>query len=152
VETAELTVPEDAHAFNIMPHMHLLGRRMKLTATLPDGKVTPLVNVPNWDFRWQDTYVYTQPVALPKGTKIHLEAVYDNSESNPNNPHNPPRLVKWGEQTTDEMCLAFIGYTKDAEHLAIQPVSSTPAKTAKASSPGKSAASPKPKGDRTASR
>jgi peroxiredoxin len=120
--TADWTAPDDLHAFDIMPHMHLLGRRMKLVATLPDGKAVPLIDVPNWDFRWQDTYVYSKPVALPKGTKIHLEAIYDNSTGNPNNPNHPPKLVKWGEQTTDEMCLAYLGVTRDSEKLAIQPM------------------------------
>jgi hypothetical protein len=44
-------------------------------------------------------------VPLPKGTVIQVDAVYDNSSSNPKNPNDPPKRVHWGEQTTDEMCL-----------------------------------------------
>ena len=44
-------------------------------------------------------------------------ARYDNSENNPRNPNRPPRAVTWGEETTDEMCIAFVGYTADAERL-----------------------------------
>ena len=36
---------------------------------------------------------------------IHGNAAisYDNSERNPNNPSSPPKPVKWGPMTTDEM-------------------------------------------------
>ncbi|MCL6627608.1 MAG: hypothetical protein K6T68_13600, partial [Alicyclobacillus shizuokensis] len=75
-----------------------------MTATLPDGTEKPLVWVPDWDFRWQETYWFKRPIALPRGTLVQLTAYYDNSEKNPNNPHRPPRTVRWGEETTDEMC------------------------------------------------
>ena len=51
-------------------------------------------------------------------TKLSLEAYYDNSTENWRNPNNPPKPVSWGEQTTDEMCIAFLGFTIDAENLA----------------------------------
>jgi hypothetical protein len=44
-----------------------------------------------------------------------LIAFFDNSPENPNNPHSPPRPVGWGEKTTDEMCIAFVGYLKASE-------------------------------------
>ncbi|MBV9849985.1 MAG: ascorbate-dependent monooxygenase [Armatimonadetes bacterium] len=118
VTHSDLTVPADSTLLEVMPHMHLLGRTMTVTAARPDGTKQSLVNVPDWDFNWQSTYVYKQPVNLPKGTKIHLTATYDNSASNPRNPTSPPKLVTWGEQTTDEMCIAFLFYTVDAEHLS----------------------------------
>lgn len=113
----EITNPTDSTLLEIMPHMHLLGRTMTVTATPPGGTPETLVDVPNWDFNWQSTYVYKQPVPLPKGTKIDLTATYDNSLDNPRNPNSPPKAVTWGEQTTDEMCIAFLFYTEDAEHL-----------------------------------
>ena len=41
---------------------------------------------------------------LPKGTRIDVRLVYDNSPDNPRNP-NPesPKRVLWGEQSFDEM-------------------------------------------------
>ena len=100
-----------------MPHMHLLGREMKVTATLPDGKVMPLVHVPSWDFNWQTTYTFKEPIHLPRGSKVEMEARFDNSTNNAANPHSPPRLVTFGEQTSDEMCMAFLTFTVDMEHL-----------------------------------
>lgn len=114
---SEFTVPSDETLRTIMPHMHLLGSAMTVTVTFPDGKERTLINVPHWDFDWQATYTYKEPVKIPKGSKIKLVAHYDNSKDNPRNPFNPPHLVGWGEQTTDEMCIAFLGFTSDAEHL-----------------------------------
>jgi hypothetical protein len=88
--------------------MHLLGRDMKVTATLPDGQVKSMIWIKDWDFNWQDQYQYQSPMSLPAGSKIALQATYDNSSKNPKNPNRPPQTVHWGENTTDEMCIAFI--------------------------------------------
>jgi hypothetical protein len=109
--------PGDVTLLHVTPHMHLLGRSMTVTAELPQGDVKPLVKVPDWDFNWQTTYVFKNPMPVPQGTKVRLSATYDNSSRNPRNPSSPPKLVTWGEETTDEMCIAFVGYTVDAEHL-----------------------------------
>ena len=61
------------------------------------------------------------PVALPRGTKIEMVAHFDNSAANTDNPSTPPREVRWGEQTTDEMCIGFVQWTLDREHLDNQP-------------------------------
>ena len=106
--TAGVTLPTDVTVYSIGPHMHQLGKEMKVTATLPDGKTKPLVWIKEWDWNWQGGYAYKEPVTLPKGTRIDLEAFYDNSADNPTNPNSPPKAVRWGEQTTDEMCLCFM--------------------------------------------
>ncbi|MDA0709982.1 MAG: hypothetical protein O3B73_07230, partial [bacterium] len=115
--TGSHTISQDEHVLGILPHMHLLGTEMKVVATYPTGEKINLVWVKPWDFNWQETYVYKEPVALPRGTRITLEAHYDNSASNPNNPNKPPRLVRWGEKSTDEMCTVFLFVTHDAENL-----------------------------------
>ena len=53
---------------------------------------------------------------FPKGTKVELVAYFDNSSENPNNPHDPPKPVRWGEKTTDEMCIAFLGLLRASEY------------------------------------
>ncbi|MBS0203410.1 MAG: redoxin domain-containing protein [Planctomycetes bacterium] len=105
-----LTMPRDGMALNVTPHMHLLGKDMALTATLPDGTMVPLIKLQRWDFNWQESYQYREPITLPKGTRLDLVAHFDNSSSNPANPHHPPRTVKWGENTVDEMCIAFLEF------------------------------------------
>jgi hypothetical protein len=114
---AAFPVLTDVTVHSVTPHMHLLGKEMRVYASLPDGSEKPLVNVPKWDFNWQTTYAYKEPVKLARGAAVKLEAVYDNSESNPNNPNRPPNAARWGEQTTDEMCIAFLAFTVDAEKL-----------------------------------
>ena len=94
---------------------------MTVTATYPDGTVRPLIRIDDWDFHWQGGYDYVQPVPLPAGTRIDVVAVYDNSEGNRRNPSKPPKDVSWGEGTADEMCIAFIRATVDAEHLDYRP-------------------------------
>jgi hypothetical protein len=103
-----LMVPIDTLAVSITPHMHLIGKDMKVTATLPNGTVVPMIHVTNWDFNWQEMYHYREPLELPKGTRIDVVAHFDNSSDNPRNPHRPPQTIHWGEATTDEMCIAFI--------------------------------------------
>jgi mono/diheme cytochrome c family protein len=123
--TASYTLPPawNVHAIAISPHMHLLGREMTVTATYPDGSTRPLIRIDDWDFHWQGSYTYAQPVPLPGGTRIDLTAVYDNSTANRRNPSTPPRPVGWGEATTDEMCIAFLRVTVDAERLNHRPPS-----------------------------
>src|SRR5262249_2885409 len=107
----EWVVPTNIHALWVIPHMHLLGHDIKMTATRPDGRTKPLVWIQDWNFNWQESYVFQEPLALPAGTRIQIVAHYDNTEKNPRNPNRPPREVRWGEQTTDEMCAAFLFHT-----------------------------------------
>lgn len=115
VVEATFSMPRFASAkvWNITPHMHLLGRTMKVEATLPSGEKLCLINIDDWDFNWQGTYAFEQPVSLPGGSFLRMVATYDNSSDNPRNPNNPPKPVFWGEQTTDEMAVTFLGVTVD---------------------------------------
>jgi hypothetical protein len=117
--TAQFIVPPtlNAHAIAIAPHMHLLGREMKVEARYPDGSTRCLVNIDDWNFNWQGVYNYKVPVPLPQLTLLSLTAYFDNSENNPLNPNSPPKTVRWGEQTTDEMCIAFVEYTLDGQNI-----------------------------------
>lgn len=99
--------------YSVMPHMHLLGKSMKAWVEFPDGSEKPLIFVDKWDFNWQMAYMLKEPMHIPAEGKIHTEAYYDNSADNPNNPSKPPKLVTFGEQTTDEMFLLVGAYTVD---------------------------------------
>ena len=101
--TVKTTLPADAHAYTLLPHAHLLLREMTLTVTRPDGTVQDLLGIDDWDFNWQGQYHFAKPVPLPKGTVIELVGFYDNSADNPRNPSTPPRRVRFGPASTDEM-------------------------------------------------
>jgi len=97
------TLPVDVEAVSVYPHAHYLATRMEGTATLPDGRATPLLSIARWNIRWQDQYRYRTPLQLPRGTVLQMRFVYDNSAANPNNRFKPPRRVQWGPLSTDEM-------------------------------------------------
>jgi mono/diheme cytochrome c family protein len=112
---ARWNVPEDLHVLSIQPHMHLIGREMQITATLPDGTERVLIHLKDWDFNWQLGYPFAEPLALPAGTVVRLRSWFDNSEGNAANPNRPPKDVRFGLQTTDEMCVAYLLYTRDRQ-------------------------------------
>ncbi|QEH36457.1 hypothetical protein OJF2_50210 [Aquisphaera giovannonii] len=114
---ASWPVPTDLLAHAVVPHMHLLGKDMRMTVTFPDGKTQDLVQINDWDFNWQYAYYFESPIELPKGSIVKVVAHYDNSDSNPRNPNKVPHEVKWGEATTDEMCIGFIAVTKKGQDL-----------------------------------
>jgi Flp pilus assembly protein TadD len=103
-----LTLPVAVEALGIYPHAHYLGKSIEAYATLPDGRRQWLINIPKWDFNWQDDYRYSQPLRLPAGTRIHMRFVYDNTSANALNPHDPPQRVRFGNRSTDEMATLAI--------------------------------------------
>jgi hypothetical protein len=97
------TLPAALEAVGVGAHAHYLGKRLKLTATMPTGETKTLLSIGDWDFAWQDRYFFESFVSLPKGTRLDAEIQWDNSAENPRNPSSPPVRVEWGEQSKDEM-------------------------------------------------
>jgi hypothetical protein len=89
--------------------MHRLGREIKVTLIPPCGRPRTLLHINDWDFRWQEQCVLAQPLAVPRGSRLDLEVVYDNSAANPHNPSRSPRLVLYGSRLEDELCLVYLG-------------------------------------------
>lgn len=106
------------HIVAVAPHMHLLGREFRANVTYANGQILPLIRIDRWDFHWQGVYQYFRPISVPFGVVVDFTAIYDNSSNNPHNPNSPPRDVRWGERTTDEMSMLFLLVTLDSEHLA----------------------------------
>ncbi len=78
----------DALLLDLTPHMHLRGKSFRYEAEFPDGRREVLLDVPKYDFNWQLTYHLAEPMLIPKGTRVHCTAHYDNSEENPANPES----------------------------------------------------------------
>ena len=97
------TLPAPVELYGVTPHAHYIGKEFKSWAELPDGEEVPLIWIKDWDFAWQDMYIYEEPVVLPAGATIHARIRYDNSADNPRNPSNPPKRVFWGQGSEDEM-------------------------------------------------
>jgi len=96
----------DELLLEMTPHMHVRGKSFRYEAFYPDGKREVLLDVPNYDFNWQLSYELAEPKLLPKGTRIHCIATYDNSKANLVNP-DPNRSVHWGDQSWEEMMIGF---------------------------------------------
>jgi thiol-disulfide isomerase/thioredoxin len=111
--TSSVVLPTDITLISLLPHMHLIGKEMKITATLPSGEEQSLIWIKDWNFFWQDNYVYHEPVKLPAGTKIDVYSRYDNTEKNPLNPSDPPKRVLFGNGSTDEMCFGIFQIVAD---------------------------------------
>jgi hypothetical protein len=112
--TACWTAPEDLHLVTFMPHLHMRGKAMEFKAVYPDGRSEVLCNVPNYDFNWQVVYYAKKPVAIPKGTKILVTTVWDNSAKNKFNP-DPKKDIRWGDPTYEEMTIGWLDYTVDRQ-------------------------------------
>jgi len=108
-EGAFLTLPTDVRVLSITPHMHVRGASFKCSSVDPDGLESTLLDVPVYDFNWQLRYQYADPVLISRGTRVRVEATFDNSVDNPANP-DPKQRVRWGKQTDDEMLIAYIEY------------------------------------------
>ena len=96
-------LPVDVQLLAIQPHAHYRAKIIKGTAQFPDGTSRTVMHITDWDFRWQHVYREQQPIALPKGTRLSMEYVYDNSAQNVRNPQLPPTQVYWGQRSRDEM-------------------------------------------------
>jgi len=109
---ADMTITQDITLWSILPHTHVRGIRWIYDATYPDGRKETLLSVPKYDFNWQTDYVFKQPLKLPKGTKLHATAWYDNSTGNKSNP-DPKKDVWWGDQTWEEMMFTGLTFSID---------------------------------------
>ena len=106
------TFDEDILLLNLFPHMHIRGVASSYTAHYPDGTSEVLLETPNYDFNWQEYYYYKEPKLIPKGTRIEVELVYDNSKENAERVgFNHERAVRFGGPTTDEMDLGWYTYS-----------------------------------------
>jgi Flp pilus assembly protein TadD/cytochrome c553 len=104
----DFTLPVDLDVVAIYPHAHYLGKELDTYATLPDGTRQWLEKIPQWDQNWQGIYRFEKYVHLPRGTVISMRFTYDNSAQNPRNPSQPPRRVKAGNSSTDEMAHVWL--------------------------------------------
>jgi hypothetical protein len=112
VVSKEFGLPAAATMVGIFPHMHLLGTEIRALVQHDDGTETCLIDIPKWDFDWQQFFMFqTDDLFVTKQNDVlKMECVYDNSEANQpviNGVKQTPKEVIFGEGTTDEMCLVF---------------------------------------------
>jgi len=105
---------EDSLMIEMFPHMHLRGKSYRYTVIYPDGKEEILLDIPRYDFGWQNIYAFKQPKFMPKGTILKCNAHFDNSAENLSNP-DPAQTVRFGDQTWDEMMIGFFNMSRVRE-------------------------------------
>ena len=103
IVTDAYTLPVDVELEAIQPHAHYRARDVRGEATLPDGSKKPLIDIADWDFRWQHVYRFVTPMPLPRGTRVSMRYSYDNSAANARNPQRPPVRARWGQRSAEEM-------------------------------------------------
>ncbi|HTU24356.1 MAG TPA: redoxin domain-containing protein [Pirellulales bacterium] len=115
---ASYELDEDTLVHAVTPHMHLRGKAFRFEAVYPDGREEVLLDVPRYDFNWQNTYDLVEPKPMPAGTEIVCTAVFDNSADNPANP-DPTATVMWGEQTWQEMAVGTMNISSMSQDLSL---------------------------------
>jgi hypothetical protein len=103
------TFDKDMYITSLTPHMHLRGKSMEMSVIYPDGRRETLLEVPHYDFNWQITYRAAKPIFIPKGTRLFIDAHFDNSANNPMNP-DPKIPVRWGAASETEMMDGWVEY------------------------------------------
>ena len=111
---ASFEIATDLKLAGLHPHMHTRGKDFEYRIVYPDGRTETILRVPKYNWRWQLWYNLTEPLILPKGTKIECTAHFDNSSDNPENP-DPTKTVIWGQQSWDEMMVGFFNLVFDAK-------------------------------------
>ena len=119
--TATITFDEDTRMLAMFPHMHLRGKSFRYTATYPDKSEEILLDVPHYDFNWQNSYEFKEPKLMPAGTKLTCVAHYDNSAANLSNP-DPTAAVRWGDQTWEEMMIGYFDMVLANQDLTKSPI------------------------------
>ena len=108
----------DMRLVSLLPHMHLRGKAFRIEAVDAEGARKLLLDVPRYDFNWQNSYVFAEPLKMREGTRLQCTAWYDNSENNPANP-DPTKTVGWGDQTWEEMLVAQFEAVLDDQNLKL---------------------------------
>ena len=101
-EVAYSKFTKDAILYSVFLHTHYRGIAGSLELVRPDGSRKMLINLPRYDFNWQRTYDFVEPVPVPAGSKLVSTYIYDNSVRNAANP-DPEATVYWGDQSWEEM-------------------------------------------------
>ena len=131
--TTRVGTLQDVSILTINPHMHLLGKSFTAHAITPKNDTIPLIKIDNWNFRWQYFYTFPKILKIPAYSEIIIEAEFDNTTNNVDNPFNPPKKISekdWGNgrgsmKTTDEMLqfiITYLPYQNGDENISLQVV------------------------------
>lgn len=98
---------------SVTPHMHYFGKRMRVMLLRDGGGSECLLEIPAWDFGWEQPFWLAEPRRFDPGDELYIECVFDNSAANQPTA-SPPRDIAWGTDNQD-MCAAFLSFTRGSE-------------------------------------
>jgi hypothetical protein len=92
-------------------HMHLLGKSFKVVLDPGTAHARTLLSVPNYNFDYQRSYDIA-PVHVTPNDSLQVTCTYNPKlrQLLPQLRRLPPRFVTWGDGSSDEMCLAIVGW------------------------------------------
>lgn len=99
------TFENDSQLGSLHAHMHLRGKSMRFEVFYPNGDQETLLWIPRYDYDWQHVYQFAEMKMMPRGTRMHVIAIFDNSEENPRNPA-PEATIVYGRGYQDEEMMA----------------------------------------------
>ncbi len=86
----------------LIPHMHSLGRKMSIEIDRGDA-MECAADVDRYDYNWQRTYFYEQPLTVSTQDKLDVVCDFDTRQA------TDPVAAGFGTQ--DEMCLVGVFFT-----------------------------------------
>ena len=110
VSASYSNIPIDVSILSIFPHMHLLGDHIRSYGLDSNNDTIRMIDIPHWDFEWQDFYMFKNMVKIPANSTLHADGAFNNTAANDHNPNNPAITVYPGLNTTDEMFLVYFHY------------------------------------------
>lgn len=97
------TMDTDFTVWGVWPHMHNLGKQLRVTASRP-GRESCLAQVNRYQFHWQRFAFYEQPLHVLAGDTLRITCTYDTTSRD--------TTTRWGFGTDDEMCIGFFYITR----------------------------------------
>ena len=114
VSTCDRRITTPTTIYIAAGHMHLLGASIKLELNPGTPQAKVLLDIPRWDFHWQNAYTLADPVKAEPGDVVRVTCRHDvrKREHGGHGVPKTPRYILWGEGTTDEMCLGILQVTR----------------------------------------
>jgi hypothetical protein len=91
-------IRSDGWILAVGSHMHELGSQITIDLYPDTPEQITLIDIPFWDFHWQDNYWLVNPIPVKEGDMIRIICTWDSTDID--------HYMVWGEGTQDEMCVA----------------------------------------------
>ncbi len=95
----------------VTPHLHTFATRITVRVLKASGGSQCLLEIPDWDFGWEQPFWLAEEQVLEPEDELYLECHFDNSAEN-QPPGQAPRDISWGGNNQD-MCAAFVAFTEE---------------------------------------